>query len=55
MKEEEMKTIALLISDVLKHPRDEKRLQAVGQEVKELCNRFPLYYERINNNTLMGK
>jgi len=55
MKEEEMKTIALLISDVLKHPRDEKRLQAVGQEVKELCNRFPLYYERINNNTLTGK
>jgi len=49
MKEEEMKTIALLIADVLKHPRDEKRLLAIREEVKVLCHRFPLYYERRNN------
>ena len=49
MKEEEMKTIALLIADVLRHPQDEKRLQEVREEVQRLCDRFPLYYERINN------
>jgi glycine hydroxymethyltransferase len=49
MKEGEMKTIALLISEVLKHNKDEKRLQSVREEVKALCDRFPLYNERINN------
>ena len=53
MKEEEMKTIALLISEVLKHPKDKRRLQAVREEVKARCNKFPLYYERINNNVLV--
>ena len=49
MKEEEMKTVALLISDILKHPHDEGRLHAIREEVKTLCHRFPLYYERRNN------
>ncbi len=52
MKEGEMKTIGRLISEVIKHPKDEKRLQAVKEEVKTLCQAFPLYYERINNNIL---
>lgn len=49
MKEAEMRTIALLISDVLKHAKDEPRLLAVREEVRTLCQRFPLYYERRNN------
>jgi len=49
MKEKEMKVIALLISDVLKHHKDEKRLREVREEVRTLCEKFPLYYERINN------
>lgn len=52
MKEEEMKTIALLISSVLKHHKDEKRLREVREEVRTLCEKFPLYYERINNCSL---
>ncbi len=50
MKEEEMKTVALLISDVLKHARDEQRLLAIREEVRTLCQRFPLYSERRNNS-----
>lgn len=49
MKEEEMKTIARLISDVLKHPHDEARLLTIREEVKTLCHKFPLYFERRNN------
>lgn len=50
MKEEEMKAIALLISEVLKHRKDEKRLREVREEVRTLCEKFPLfYYERISN------
>jgi len=48
MKEEEMKTVARLISDVIKHAKDEKRLLAVGTEVRTLCQRFPLYDGRRN-------
>ncbi len=50
MKEPEMKTIARLISDVLTHRNDEKRLQAASEEVKTLCEKFTLYHARINNN-----
>jgi glycine hydroxymethyltransferase len=49
MKEGEMKTIALLISSVLNHHKDEERLKEVREEVRMLCEKFPLYYERINN------
>jgi glycine hydroxymethyltransferase len=55
MKEEEMKTVAFLISDVIKHPKDEKRVQAIEEEVKLLCKKFPLYYERVNNCSLRKK
>jgi len=48
MKEEEMKTVARLISDVINHAKDEKRLLAIGTEVRTLCQRFPLYDGRRN-------
>ncbi len=55
MKEEEMKTIGLLISEVIKRRDDEGRLQEIREEVKVLCHRFPLYYDRVNNNSLAKK
>lgn len=47
MKEEEMRNIANLIHEVLMHMDDKKRHQEVNMSVKELCDRFPLYSERI--------
>ncbi|MCK4647881.1 serine hydroxymethyltransferase, partial [bacterium] len=43
MKEKEMKQIAEWIGRVLKDIKDEKRITKVRKEVKELCDRFPLY------------
>lgn len=45
MKEPEMKQIALWISQVLKHPKDEAIPRRVRSEVAELCSHFPLYQE----------
>ena len=47
MKEEEMKTIARLISHVLKDIEDGNRIEEVKKEVATLCGKFPLYAERI--------
>lgn len=47
MKEGEMKIIARLISDTLKNIDDEKRVMEVREEVKALCEKFPLYSNRI--------
>ena len=47
MKEGEMKIIARLISEVLTHMDNEKHLQEIGEEVKALCEKFPLYSERL--------
>lgn len=47
MKEGEMKIIARLISEVLMHMDNEKHLQEIGEEVKALCKKFPLYSERL--------
>ncbi len=47
MKENEMRLIASLIADVIKHISDEKTLQAVASKVKTLCDQFPLYPERL--------
>lgn len=47
MKEGEMKIIAHLISEVLKHMDNEKRLQEIGEEVKALCEKFSLYSEKL--------
>jgi glycine hydroxymethyltransferase len=47
MKEPEMATIASMILDVLKNPRDEAVSRRVGESVRQLCDRFPLYpYDR---------
>jgi glycine hydroxymethyltransferase len=50
MKEPEMKRIAGFFSAVLRNIRDERRLAEVREEVRSLCERFPLYPERIREN-----
>jgi glycine hydroxymethyltransferase len=47
MKEGEMKFIARLIAHILKDINDENRIQEVKKEVTSLCEKFPLYPERI--------
>ena len=47
MKEEEMKLIARLIAHILKDINNENRIQEVKEEVTSLCEKFPLYPERI--------
>jgi len=47
MKEEEMRTIARLISIVLKDPANEDKIARVRAEVAELCRLFPLYARRL--------
>jgi glycine hydroxymethyltransferase len=42
MKEKEMETIADLIFRALQKVGDEKSLAAIGEEVRELCRRFPI-------------
>ncbi len=46
MKEQEMATIGALIVEVLNHPRDEDVLRRIGESVRDLCDRFPLYAEK---------
>ncbi len=51
MKEEEMKLIAKMISRVVKNIDNDKIIKEVKEEVRELCEQFPLYPElrdRIN-------
>ncbi|MDQ2068551.1 serine hydroxymethyltransferase [Natronospira bacteriovora] len=43
MGETEMKQLAAWISRILDDVEDEKRIEAVRQEVTELCARFPVY------------
>ena len=47
MKEEEMKIIARLISDTLKDIHNEKRVVEIREEVRSLCEKFPLYDNRV--------
>jgi glycine hydroxymethyltransferase len=47
MKEAEMILIARLIGDVLTHIDDEAKIQAVHEEVRFLCGKFPLYHKQI--------
>jgi glycine hydroxymethyltransferase len=47
MKEEEMKTIGRLIAHVLKDTKDENRQREVREQVRSLCEKFPLYRDRI--------
>jgi glycine hydroxymethyltransferase len=50
MKEREMKRISGFISTVLRNIHDERRLAEVREEVRSLCEQFPLYPERIREN-----
>ena len=43
----EMEEIGGLIADTLKAPEDESIKEKTRKRVKELCNRFPLYKERL--------
>jgi len=47
MKENEMRLIASLIADVIKNIGDEKKIKAVAEKVKALCDQFPLYQGRM--------
>lgn len=45
MKEEEMRKIARFIAKVIKNINDEKVIEQVREEVRELCEQYPLYPE----------
>ncbi len=45
MKEEEMRKIAKMITTVVRNIGDDKIIDRVREEVKELCEQFPLYPE----------
>jgi len=47
MKEDEMRLIAGWIAKVLRDPTNESLVTSVRQDVSALCERFPLYAERI--------
>ncbi|HSB12625.1 MAG TPA: serine hydroxymethyltransferase [Blastocatellia bacterium] len=47
MKEDEMRLIAGLISEVLADPESESVRAGVRDRVKELCERFPIYENRL--------
>jgi glycine hydroxymethyltransferase len=47
MKENEMRLIASYMADVIKDINDEPKIKAVAEKVKILCDRFPLYQQRI--------
>jgi glycine hydroxymethyltransferase len=45
MKEEEMRKIAKMIATVVKNMKEDKIIERVKEEVRELCEQFPLYPE----------
>jgi glycine hydroxymethyltransferase len=47
MKEEEIETIAGFIYEALNRINDEKVLSRIGEDVRELCNNFPIYRHRM--------
>jgi glycine hydroxymethyltransferase len=47
MKEEEMEQIADLIFRALQKVGDERALTAIGKEVRDLCDKFPIYKRRL--------
>jgi glycine hydroxymethyltransferase len=48
MKEEEMTQIAKWIGEVLKKPKKESVRIAVRQQVREMCEQFPIYHDLLN-------
>jgi glycine hydroxymethyltransferase len=47
MREPEMETIADLIHRGLAQVGDDRALAAIGEEVRELCARFPIHRHRL--------
>ncbi len=47
MKEKEMETIAEFIKEALNNPGNEKILSRIKDDVRELCNQFPMYRHRL--------
>jgi glycine hydroxymethyltransferase len=50
MKEKEMEAIAELIARALQKVGDEKGLTAIGTEVRDLCEKFPIYQRRLKES-----
>ena len=50
MKEEEMKAIAEFINDALEQRSDDAYLAGIKQNVRKLCEKFPLYPELLKSN-----
>jgi glycine hydroxymethyltransferase len=48
MEEDEMDTIADLIFRALQKVGDERALTAIGDEVRDLCSKFPIYRQRLD-------
>jgi glycine hydroxymethyltransferase len=47
MKEREMDLVADLIARALHAVGDERGLEKIGEEVRELCRQFPIYRNRL--------
>jgi glycine hydroxymethyltransferase len=55
MKEDDMKTIAQLIFDALKHINDENHLAVIKTKVKELTSTYPIYKDLIDKYSILLK
>ncbi|MCK5534367.1 serine hydroxymethyltransferase, partial [bacterium] len=49
MKEKEMKEVAAMMDEALIHGSDEECLNTIKTRVKALCEKFPIYMERLKN------
>ncbi len=49
MKEKEMEATAGFIAAVLKDPDNTANIRNIREKVRELCNRFPIYRERLSS------
>jgi glycine hydroxymethyltransferase len=47
MKEKEMETIAGFIARALNNVGNEAVLKSIGDDVRELCRKFPIYPDRL--------
>lgn len=47
LKEKEMEEVGDYISELLSHPQDDKLIRDIKTKIRSLCERFPLYSERL--------
>ena len=47
LKEEEMEEVGDYISELLNHPEDDKLIGDIKMKIRSLCEKFPLYSERL--------